>query len=76
LTIESDTTSGDVIFRTNQRPNEQFIQALEELQRMKENQQIRQYGVQNSTLDDVFARITRGKDPSESTTIDSQRIGQ
>ena len=46
---------------------------------MKENQQIKQYGVQNSTLDDVFATITREKRDeqiSSSNTIDTHRIGR
>lgn len=57
--METDTLDGDVIFRTNQRPNDQFVQALKELEVMKQKEKIRNYGVQNSTMDDVFSRLTR-----------------
>lgn len=58
LTIESDPSADDIVFRTNQQPNERFIQALRKLERMKNEETIRNYGVQNSTMDDVFLRIT------------------
>ena len=58
LTIESDIAAGDVVFRTNQQPNEQFVQALQQLEIMKNENRIKNYGVQNSTMDDVFLRIT------------------
>ncbi|UJR08477.1 hypothetical protein I4U23_012744 [Adineta vaga] len=59
LKVETDVTSGDVVFRTNQQPNEQFVQALRHLEVMKEENRIKNYGVQNSTMDDVFLKITR-----------------
>ena len=72
LTIESDPSAGDVVFRTNQQPNEQFIQALRKLEMMKNENEIRNYGVQNSTMDDVFLRIT-GKE-SQSTSKNTSTV--
>ncbi|CAF3526948.1 unnamed protein product [Rotaria sp. Silwood1] len=59
LKIETDIFDGDVVFRTNQQPNEQFVQALNQLEMMKNQNRIKNYGVQNSTMDDVFLKITR-----------------
>ena len=78
LTIEADIPGGDVVFRTNQQPNEQFVQALRRLEAMKDSQQIKTYGVQNSTMDDVFLKITRDAklgDEHGSTSVDMERIG-
>ncbi|CAF4589424.1 unnamed protein product [Rotaria sp. Silwood1] len=69
LTIESDIPNGDVIFRTNQQPNNQFVQALRQLDVMKVQNRIKNYGVQNSTMDDVFLKITKEtKDENDSGT--------
>ena len=78
LKIESDIPGGDVVFRTNQQPNEQFVQALRRLEAMKDSNQIKAYGVQNSTMDDVFLKITRDSklgDEQGSTSVDIERIG-
>ena len=78
LTIEADIPGGDVVFRTNQQPNEQFVQALRRLEAMKDSNQIKAYGVQNSTMDDVFLKITRDSklgDEHGSTSVDIERIG-
>jgi hypothetical protein len=78
LTVETDISDGDVVFRTNQQPNEQFVQALHHLESMKKKNRIKNYGVQNSTMDDVFLKITRDtntENDSESTTVDTDTIG-
>ncbi|CAF5106473.1 unnamed protein product, partial [Rotaria sp. Silwood1] len=59
LKIEIDIHGGDVVFRTNQQPNKQFVQALHHLETMKQENRIKDYGVQNSTMDDVFLKLTR-----------------
>jgi len=78
LKIETDITNGDVVFRTNQQPNEQFVEALHQLEVMKKENRIKNYGVQNSTMDDVFLKITRDTkiaDESDSTSVDIDTIG-
>ncbi|CAF4083873.1 unnamed protein product [Adineta steineri] len=78
LKIEIDIPDGDVVFRTNQQPNNLFIQALRHLESMKINNQIKNYGVQNSTMDDVFLNIIRDaevKNDSNSTSLDPDTIG-
>ncbi|CAF4288640.1 unnamed protein product, partial [Adineta steineri] len=77
LKVEIDIPDGDVVFRTNQQPNALFIQALRHLESMKINNQIKNYGVQNSTMDDVFLKITRDaevKNDSNSTSLDTNTI--
>ncbi|CAF4092876.1 unnamed protein product, partial [Adineta steineri] len=77
LKSEIDIPDGDVVFRTNQQPNALFIQALRHLESMKINNQIKNYGVQNSTMDDVFLKITRDaevKNDSNSTSLDTNTI--
>ncbi|UJR08715.1 hypothetical protein I4U23_012972 [Adineta vaga] len=79
LTIETDIFDGDVIFRTNQQPTEQFVQALHQLETMKKENQIKNYGVQNSTMDDVFLKITSNtniENESESIPINTETIEQ
>jgi hypothetical protein len=78
LKIETDIADGDVVFRTNQQPNEQFIQALYHLDTMKKENRIKNYGVQNSTMDDVFLKITKDtnmENASESTVVNTDTIG-
>ncbi len=78
LKIETDIFNGDVVFRTNQQPNEQFVHALRQLEVMKKENRIKNYGVQNSTMDDVFLKITRDikiADESDSTSVDIDTIG-
>jgi hypothetical protein len=79
LTVETDISGGDVVFRTNQQPNDQFVQALRQLEVMKRENRIKNYGVQNSTMDDVFLKITRDTKKSEdepgSTSVNVERIG-
>ena len=79
INVESDVSGGgDVVFRTNQQPDEQFIQALRQLEAMKAKDLIKNYGVQNSTMDDVFLKITRdAKNDNEpgATSVDIERIG-
>ncbi len=78
LKIETDITNGDVVFRTNQQPNEQFVEALHQLEVMKIENRIKNYGVQNSTMDDVFLKITRDTkiaDELDSTSVDIDTIG-
>jgi hypothetical protein len=78
LKIETDILDGDVVFRTNQQPNEQFVQALHHLETMKRENRIKNYGVQNSTMDDVFLRITRDaniENESESISVDTDTLG-
>jgi hypothetical protein len=78
LNIETDIFDGDVVFRTNQQPNEQFIQALHQLEVMKNENRIKNYGVQNSTMDDVFLKITKEtkvEDELQSTAVDINTIG-
>ena len=77
IAVETDTYDGDVIFRTNEQPGEQFVQALLRLEQMKRENRIRNYGVQNSTMDDVFLKITTdtkaGNHP-ESNSLDTKAI--
>jgi len=78
LIVETDIPDGDVVFRTNQQPDDQFVQALRQLEMMKTKNLIKNYGVQNSTMDDVFLKITRQtKDIHESgqTSFDMEQIG-
>ncbi|CAF1480964.1 unnamed protein product, partial [Adineta steineri] len=77
LKVETDISGGDVVFRTNQQPNDQFVQALHHLESMKRNNRIKNYGVQNSTMDDVFLKITRDtevKYDSNSTSLYTNTI--
>ncbi|CAF4553933.1 unnamed protein product, partial [Rotaria sp. Silwood2] len=78
LKVETDISDGDVVFRTNQQPNKQFLQALYQLEQMKKENRIKNYGVQNSTMDDVFLKITHDTkidNPSNSTSINIETIG-
>ena len=78
LTVETDLPGGDVVFRTNQQPDEKFVQALRRLEVMKVENRIKTYGVQNSTMDDVFLKITRNTkdgDDSGTTATDMEQIG-
>ena len=78
LKVETDILDGDVVFRTNQKPNKQFVQALYHLETMKKENQIKDYGVQNSTMDDVFLKITRDtniENKSESISADTDTLG-
>ncbi len=78
LIVETDIPGGDVVFRTNQQPDDQFVQALRQLEMMKTKNLIKNYGVQNSTMDDVFLKITRQtKDAHEpgQTSFDMEQIG-
>ena len=79
INIESDVPGGgDVVFRTNQQPDEQFVQALRQLESMKAKDLIKNYGVQNSTMDDVFLKIsreTKNNDEAGSTSVNIERIG-
>lgn len=59
MKVETDLPAGDVVFQTNQQPDESFVQALRLVDNMKRDNLINSYGVQNSTMDDVFLRITR-----------------
>ncbi len=79
VSVESDIFDGDVVFRTNQQPNEQFVQALRQLEVMKNENRIKNYGVQNSTMDDVFLKITRDANTDKelhSTSMDTNAIGK
>ena len=67
--------NGDVVFRTNQQPNEDFIQALRVLESMKKENRIRNYGVQNSTIDDVFLKITKDTKTGEEVQLNIETIG-
>ena len=58
MIVETDLFNGDVVFRTNQQPNEEFLLALDQLESMKTKNQIENYGIENSTIDDVFFKIT------------------
>ncbi|CAF1565582.1 unnamed protein product, partial [Adineta steineri] len=77
LKVETDISDGDVVFRTNQQPNDQFVQALHHLESMKRNNRIKNYGVQNSTMDDIFLKTTKDtevKNDSRSTSIYTNTI--
>jgi hypothetical protein len=77
IAVETDTHDGDVIFRTNEQPGEQFVQALLRLEQMKRENRIRNYGVQNSTMDDVFLKIitdTKVGNHPESNSLDPKDI--
>lgn len=79
LSIETDLSGSDVVFQTNQQPNKQFVQALRQLETMKRNNRIKNYGVQNSTMEDVFLTITKNANiynGKESNVIDRTKIGQ
>ena len=80
VTKESDQAGeGDVVFRTNQQPDNRLVQALRHLDMMKNNNRIKTYGVQNSTMDDVFLKITReaqSSNRSGSSSFDIDRIGE
>ncbi|CAM4906302.1 unnamed protein product [Rotaria socialis] len=72
LKVETDISGGDVVFRTNQQPNEQFVNALRHLEIMKKENRVKNYGVQNSTMDDVFLKITR--ETKNDNKLDSSSI--
>jgi hypothetical protein len=66
------------VFRTNQLPDNRFVQALRQLEIMKNKNLIRNYGVQNSTMDDVFLKITREvkqRNEPGATSFDIEQIG-
>ncbi|CAF1584834.1 unnamed protein product, partial [Adineta ricciae] len=72
MVAESDIPGGDIVFRTNQQPDDRFVQALRQLDVMKSKNMIKSYGVQNSTMDDVFLKITndtKDEGGSETTTV-------
>ena len=77
--IESDQGGdGDVVFRTNQQPDDQFVQSLRHLDKMRSKNRIKSYGVQNSTMDDVFLKISRDTKNGEeknATSVNLERIG-
>jgi hypothetical protein len=78
LKIESDLVGGDVVFRTNQQPDDQFVQALRSLESMKNKEEIKAFGVQNSTMDDVFLKITKdikNTDETGTTYANSNQLG-
>ncbi|CAF3811478.1 unnamed protein product [Rotaria magnacalcarata] len=79
LTIESDILNGDIVFRTNQQPDNQFIEALRHLELLKVQNRIKSFGVQNSTMDDVFLKImkqTNDENDSGSISINTERIDE
>ncbi|CAF1375172.1 unnamed protein product, partial [Rotaria sordida] len=79
LTIESDIPNGDIVFRANQPPDNQFVQALRQLEMMKVENRIKNYGVQNSTMDDVFLKITKDtkeENDSRTTVVNSERLDE
>ncbi|CAF4631800.1 unnamed protein product, partial [Rotaria magnacalcarata] len=43
LTIESDILNGDIVFRTNQQPDNQFIEALRHLELLKVQNRIKSF---------------------------------
>ena len=74
VTVETDLSEGgDVVFRTSQPTSDQLVQALKHLESMKAKNQIRSYGVQNSSLEDVFRKLTEG---TTSNQVDDDRIGK
>ncbi|CAF1666556.1 unnamed protein product, partial [Didymodactylos carnosus] len=77
ITIESETPA-ELVFRSNEQPNSQFIDALKQLDQMKLDNQILDYGLQNSTMDDVFFKITQENTDStlndKVTTVDVETI--
>ena len=78
LTVEADAPNGDIIFRTNRQPNNHFIRALRQLELMKIQNRIKNYGVQNSTMDDVFLKITNDANNENdfgATTVNMERLG-
>lgn len=78
LKVESDIFDGDVVFRTNQQPDDQFVQALRKLEHMKKGNSIKNFGVQNSTMDDVFLKITnesKGENGNGTTAVNIENIG-
>ena len=78
LNVETDASvDGDVVFRTNQQPDEQFVGALRQLDQMKTKNAIKNYGVQNSTMDDVFLKISRdAKGRNEAgSVVNIERLG-
>ncbi|CAF4845270.1 unnamed protein product, partial [Rotaria magnacalcarata] len=73
----SDILNGDIVFRTNQQPDNQFIEALRHLELLKVQNRIKSFGVQNSTMDDVFLKImkqTNDENDSGSISINTERI--
>ena len=78
--MESDQAGeGDVVFRTNQQPDDRLVQALRHLDMMKSNNRIKTYGVQNSTMDDVFLKITieaQNSNRPGSSSFDIDQIGE
>ncbi|CAF3666934.1 unnamed protein product [Rotaria sp. Silwood1] len=79
LVIETDIPNGDVVFRTNKQPDNQFVGALRQLEVMKQENRIKHYGVQNSTMDDVFLKITKEtKDENNlgTTSVNIERIDE
>ena len=78
IQVETDAAvDGDVVFRTNQQPDEQFVQALRRLDVIKNKDGIKNYGVQNSTMDDVFLKISREAKGGSATgtTLDMEQLG-
>ncbi|CAF4587897.1 unnamed protein product, partial [Rotaria sp. Silwood2] len=65
--------------RTNEQPDNQFVQALRQLELMKVQNRVKNYGVQNSTMDDVFFKITKEtKDENDSgkTSVNIEHIDE
>ncbi|CAF1266993.1 unnamed protein product [Rotaria sp. Silwood1] len=56
-TIEIESNN-QLIIQTNQQSSNLFIQLLYQLENLKENKIILNYGLSNTTLDEVFLRIT------------------
>ena len=75
IAVESDSTAdGDVVFRTNQLPDEQIVQSLRQLDQMKANNQIKNYGVQNCTMDDVFLKIIEEEKQANETSVNIDHL--
>ncbi|CAF3997700.1 unnamed protein product, partial [Rotaria sp. Silwood1] len=56
-TIEIESNN-QLIIQTNQQSSNLFIQLLYQLENLKQNKIILNYGLSNTTLDEVFLRIT------------------
>ncbi|CAF0751595.1 unnamed protein product [Didymodactylos carnosus] len=58
----------EIVIRVNVSPNQNFINCLKQLEFMKYYEQIANYGVSNTTLDEVFLKIAVDKVESNTST--------
>ncbi|CAF3609148.1 unnamed protein product, partial [Rotaria sp. Silwood2] len=72
-TIEIQSNN-QLIIQTNEQSSQLFIQILYQLENLKKNNSILNYGLSNTTLDEVFLRITNDQYEANELIEDNRQI--